>query len=46
MVEIVGKTNFDFMGKRKYTFMASGLMVLIGCIAFIRSGRRVDLWHQ
>ncbi|HIO22699.1 MAG TPA: protein translocase subunit SecF, partial [Nitrospirales bacterium] len=38
MVEIVGKTNFDFMGKRKYTFMASGLMVFIGCIALFQIG--------
>ena len=38
MVEIVGKTNFDFMGKRKYTFMASGLMVFIGCVALFQIG--------
>ncbi len=38
MVEIVGKTNFDFMGKRKYTFIVSGLMVLIGCIALFQIG--------
>ena len=38
MVEIVGKTNFDFMGKRKYTFMTSGLMVFIGCIALFQIG--------
>tara|TARA_B100000315_G_scaffold255663_1_gene299611 strand:- start:3611 stop:4528 length:918 start_codon:yes stop_codon:yes gene_type:complete len=38
VVEIVGKTNFDFMGKRKYTFIVSGLMVLIGCIALFQIG--------
>ncbi|MBQ27112.1 MAG: protein translocase subunit SecF [Nitrospiraceae bacterium] len=38
MVEIVGKTNFDFMGKRKYTFTVSGLMVFIGCVALFQIG--------
>ena len=36
MVEIVGKTNFDFMGKRKLTFIASGVMVLIGMFAMFQ----------
>ena len=38
MVEIVGKTNFDFMGKRKLTFIASGVMVLIGMFAMFQIG--------
>ncbi len=38
MVEIVGKTNFDFMEKRKYTFIASGVMVFIGCVAVFQIG--------
>ncbi len=38
MVEIVGKTNFDFMEKRKYTFIASGVMVFIGCVALFQIG--------
>ncbi len=33
MLEILGKTNFDFMGKRRYAFMFSGIMVLLGIIA-------------
>ena len=38
MVEIVGKTNFDFMGKRKYTFIGSGVMVMIGLFAMFQIG--------
>ena len=38
MLEILGKTNFDFMGKRKYAFLFSGIMVLIGVIALIQIG--------
>ena len=39
MLEILGKTNIDFMGKRYYAFMFSGLMVLLGIIALIQIAR-------
>jgi len=39
MLEILGKTNFDFMGKRRYAFMFSGVMVLLGVIGLIQVGR-------
>lgn len=39
MFEILGKTNIDFMGKRRYAFMFSGLMVLLGLIALIQIAR-------
>jgi len=39
MLEILGKTNIDFMGKRKYAFLFSGVMVLLGIIALIQVGR-------
>jgi len=39
MLEILGKTNIDFMGKRNYAFLFSGVMVLLGIIALIQIGR-------
>jgi preprotein translocase subunit SecF len=39
MLEILGKTNIDFMGKRYYAFMFSGLMVALGIIALIQIAR-------
>ena len=39
MLEILGKTNIDFMGKRKYAFIFSGVMVLLGILALIQVGR-------
>lgn len=36
MLEILGKTNIDFMGKRKFTFAFSGVMVLLGLIAVVQ----------
>lgn len=39
MLEILGKTNIDFMGKRRYAFLFSGIMVLLGVIALIQIGR-------
>ena len=38
MLEIVGKTNFDFMGKRNFSFALSGLFVLIGLFALFQIG--------
>jgi preprotein translocase subunit SecF len=35
MFHIIGKTNFDFIGMRKYAFTLSGMMVILGIIAFI-----------
>jgi preprotein translocase subunit SecF len=39
MLEILGKTNVDFMGKRRYAFMFSGVMVLLGIVALIQIAR-------
>jgi preprotein translocase subunit SecF len=39
MLEILGKTNIDFMGKRKIAFAFSGVMVLLGLIALIQIAR-------
>lgn len=39
MLEILGKTNIDFMGKRRYAFLFSGIMVVMGIIALIQIAR-------
>jgi preprotein translocase subunit SecF len=39
MLEILGKTNIDFMGKRKFAFLFSGLMVFLGLIALVQIAR-------
>jgi len=39
MLEILGKTSIDFMGKRKYAFLFSGVMVLLGIVTLIQIGR-------
>lgn len=39
MFEILGKTNIDFMGKRRITFVLSGLLVLLGLLALVQIGR-------
>ncbi len=39
MLEILGKTNIDFMGKRRYAFLFSGIMVVLGIIALIQIAR-------
>lgn len=39
MLEILGKTNIDFMGKRTIAFAFSGAMVLLGLIAVVQIAR-------
>jgi preprotein translocase subunit SecF len=39
MLEILGKTNFDFMGKRTIAFMFSGFMVMLGLVAVVQIAR-------
>jgi preprotein translocase subunit SecF len=39
MLEILGKTNIDFMGKRKFAFIFSGILVLLGMLAIIQIAR-------
>jgi len=39
MIEILPKTNIDFIGKRNIAFVFSALLVLIGVIALIQIGR-------
>lgn len=36
MIELLKNTNIDFMGKRKYTFIFSGILVLIGFFSLIQ----------
>ncbi|NIP42493.1 MAG: protein translocase subunit SecF [candidate division Zixibacteria bacterium] len=35
MFRLIGKTNIDFISKRKYSFTVSGILLLIGIAAFI-----------
>lgn len=39
MFEILGKTNVDFMGKRRIAFTCSGILALLGLIALIQIAR-------
>ena len=39
MLEILGKTSIDFMGKRRWAFLFSGIMVVLGLVALIQIGR-------
>ena len=39
MLEILGKTNFDFMGKRHLAFIFSGIMAVLGILAIVQISR-------
>lgn len=39
MLEILGKTDIDFMGKRRWSFLFSGIMVVLGIVAVIQIAR-------
>jgi len=39
MLEIIGKTNIDFLGRRGPTFVVSGVLVCIGVLALLQIGR-------
>ena len=39
MLEIVGKTNIDFIGKRKAALIVSGILVVLGLITMIQIAR-------
>ncbi|OGW51747.1 MAG: protein-export membrane protein SecF [Nitrospirae bacterium RBG_19FT_COMBO_58_9] len=39
MLEILGKTNFDFMGKRRFAFLFSSIMVILGLVAVVQISR-------
>ena len=39
MLEILGKTNIDFMGQRRYSFAISGVMMLLGLFALFQIWR-------
>lgn len=39
MLEILGKTNIDFIGKRRFSFLFSGIMVLLGLVALLQISR-------
>src|SRR5256885_7933818 len=36
MLEILGRTDIDFMGKRRWAFLFSGIMVVLGIVAVIQ----------
>ncbi|MDH4228848.1 MAG: protein translocase subunit SecF [Nitrospirota bacterium] len=36
MMEIVGKTNINFMGQRRIAFVLSGVLVVLGLVAIVR----------
>ncbi|MSM41178.1 MAG: protein translocase subunit SecF [Geobacter sp.] len=38
-MEIIGKTNIDFIGKRNIAFVISGIMALVGIVAMIQIAR-------
>lgn len=38
-MEIVGKTNIDFLGKRRVAFIASAVLVLVGIVASVQIAR-------
>ena len=35
MMEIIGKTSVDFMGKRNIAFAVSGVLVFLGLVAVV-----------
>lgn len=39
MMELLGKTSFDFIGKRKISFIISGIISIVGIIAIIQMAR-------
>ncbi len=39
MIEFLGKTTIDFIGKRKYSFVISSLISIIGIIAIVQMSR-------
>ncbi|MSQ77464.1 MAG: protein translocase subunit SecF [Nitrospiraceae bacterium] len=39
MIEILGKTNIDFMSKRKIAFICSGVLMALGMLALVQIAR-------
>ena len=39
MFEILGKTNIDFIGKRNYAFIFSGILIALGLLTLVQIGR-------
>ena len=39
MLEILGKTSIDFMGKRRYAFAISGVLAFVGLLALVQIWR-------
>jgi preprotein translocase subunit SecF len=37
-IQILGKTNIDFLGKRKYAFILSGVLIFLGLYAIVQLG--------
>jgi len=40
-MELIGKTNIDFIGMRKISFVISGIIAIIGLVGMIQMGRGV-----
>jgi preprotein translocase subunit SecF len=38
MLELLGKTNIDFIGKRRYAYVLSGILSLLGVITVVQIG--------
>ena len=39
MLEILGKTNIDFMGMRRWAFLFSSIMAVLGIVAIVQIAR-------
>lgn len=39
MIELIRKTSIDFMGKRMYAFILSGILAALGVLALVQIGR-------
>jgi len=39
MFELLGKTNIDFIGKRRYAFVLSGILSIVGVMTVVQIGR-------
>jgi len=37
-MEIIGKTNFDFMGRRKLALICSAVLIIVGIVSLLARG--------
>lgn len=43
MIELFRNANYDFIGKRRWAYLASGLFTLIGVVSLLTQGLRYDI---